>query len=61
MSPPCAVDVLQIPQHQIGLLEQIDKRPIALFERLPEDVVEVADRLVIVQGQAEVNVGRHVR
>ena len=40
-------------------LKNIQKRTIAVFVSLLKDVIEVADRLMIVQGQAESERGRH--
>ena len=41
---------------QMGiLLEQVEEQPVAVLIRLLEDAVEIADRLVIVQGEDEAN------
>ena len=37
------------------LLEQIEKQPVAILIRLLENAVEIADRLMVVQGEDEAN------
>ena len=42
---------MQSDLHRLVLRKEIEKRPVAVFEGLLKDVIEVADRLVIVEGQ----------
>ena len=42
-------------------LEDVEKRPVAVLVRLLEDVVEVADRLMVVQDEDEADGVRHRR
>ena len=49
---------VQRDPHVRILLEHIEKRPIAVLIGLLENAVEIADRLMIVQGEDEANHGR---
>ncbi len=55
-----AADVQRHPQRRIAA-EDVQKRAIAVVEGLLEDVVEIADGLVIVQGENQTDAMGHVR